>query len=286
VEGAQLAFNAGDGAGLDIAVETPPERWAYAVEVDLSRAAASGGECWLHISITIEEGSVGICLLNRERTDFIHERILDGPHDAPREVIIFVEDLGRSGNLVFRNSTPGGRPARFSIRQLRIFSDWSADEEFPMLGDRPVAPENRDADAAEPAAWPELSAMRAGPGAIVRVLAPRDAGSNGHSPDHQIMVVTAAEHGAWGGLLDLPAEAGAGKITLDLHVVAGVAGIGVRSPITDHIVAERRANEGAPFTRIDLDLADASGPNRLVVRNLSQTGPAKVLIHRLEYREE
>jgi hypothetical protein len=187
----------------------------------------------------------------------------------------------RAGNLMFRNATEGGRPARFAIRQLWIFRDRSADEEFTMFGDRPVAPENPDSDAAETAAWPGLSAMRAGsPEAIVRVLAPRDAGSNGHSADHQILVVTPSEHGACGGFLDLPTGAGAGKLTLHVHVISGAAGIGVRSYITDQIVAERCANEGVPFTRVDLDLADASGPGALVVRNLSQAGPTKVLIHR------
>lgn len=289
IEGTRLAFNFSDGAGpsdgggLEIAVETRPERWSYAVELDLSRVTVGGGECWLHMSIEIEDGSVGICLLNRDRTDFIHERILDGSGAGPQEALLFIEDLGQSGNLVFRNSTPGERPARFTIRQFRLFGEWGAHEEFPLVGDRPVASDEPDAKPGEPAAWPVLSAMHAGSlGAIVRVLAPRDAGSAGDA-DHQILVVTPAEHGAWGGSLDLPAGTGAGTLTLDLQVIAGAAGIEVRSSVTDDIVAGLRADQGVPFTRVALDIADASGPAALVVRNLSQAGPAKVLIHRLDY---
>jgi hypothetical protein len=283
VDGVQAVFRSGADATTELVVETRPERWSYAVEVDLSRVAENPGDSWLVISLVVEAGSIGLGVLDSGHRDFLEEKFFSGPHDEPQDVILFVEDLGRAGNLVFRNATKGGRPARFSIRQFRIFSDWGADEEFPMFGERPVAPANPDADAAEPATWPGLSAMRAGsPGAIVRVLAPRDAGSDGDPPDHQILVVTTAEHGAWGGVLDLPATAGAGKLTLDLHVIAGVAGIGVKSSITDDIVAEQRANEGVPFTRVHLDLADANGPGVLIVRNLSQTGPAKVLIHRLD----
>src|SRR5262249_2280324 len=99
-----LKFDRGNDSAAMV-VETPRERWSYAIEVDLSRTAEGGGGRWIEILLIVESGQVGLGILNPERSDFIAEKVVVALDGQAQEVSFLVDEIGRAGNVIFRNAT-------------------------------------------------------------------------------------------------------------------------------------------------------------------------------------
>jgi hypothetical protein len=282
--GTNVVFVAGEDGGQEVCVQTTAEPWSHAVEVDLKTVGRSG-EYWFVFELAVESGAIGIGLLGSPGGAVTRERLVTAVVPGWQALKLFLTDDETASALVFRNGTEKGGIGRFRLRNPYIlFADWDADEEFPLFGPRPVASDLPD--------WVQSGApilerhiLRAGhKEAVVRALGLSDGDAEPGSTDEQFLVFTPAEYGAAGAWLDLPPKAGPARLSIDLHVIGGTAGVGFQSRFTDQIIGERHASENLPVTRLDLDIEDARQVCALVVRNLSPTGPAKLLIHRIEYR--
>lgn len=270
---------AGEGDALEFTITSRPERWSYAVEVDLIPAARTAGEYWLIAEVAVDEGVVGFALLDAAKADFVAEQTLSAD-GAWHEVVHFVKDADAISQLICRSVGNAGEPARFRLRRLRLLADWPA-ESGATLAEQPG-----EANDTPPSATPEFDMPWSEAGAeaaIIRYLTDRDDGSDAVGLGGQMLVVTGRDYGSYGRVLDAPAlRSDGGRVFLDVHVIDGPAAIGIRSNDTGEMLVEEVADSGPPFTRIDLDLTGVDDNASLVIRNLSRRGATKVLVHRVD----
>jgi len=287
--------------------ETGPETWSYAIEHDLSALSGRGGERWFKIAMAVDQGIVGVGILNSEKKDFLVEKYCRGTHQRFQEVICYIKDISQASQLVFRNATPDNQRARFRLKEVRVLAAaWN--EEVSGVADPEQSPLEKSlspvaatavlwqgdelARPLEPVAQPKPATagpadIRPGaPDVIVRVLRgpPERTADPGEECQALIILPSAAGWDA-GAVLDLGGpKHGTDRVRVYLHVLEGEAAIGLKARATGEIVAESCQRAGLPLTQIDLDVNGPEVAGALVIRNTSLSGPAKLLLHRIEYQ--
>jgi hypothetical protein len=98
-----------------------------------------------------------------------------------------------------------------------------------------------------------------------------------------VILILPTAAGDTGAVLELGGRGqSAGKVRIYLHVLEGEAAIGLKARATGEILAESCERVGPPLTQVDLDSNGAEAASALVIRNTSPSGPAKLLLHRVE----
>jgi hypothetical protein len=277
----------------EIAVETRPETWSYALESDLSQLLPDPqGEYWIKVRIAVERGNIGLGVLNRDGLDFLTEMTCGG--SGMHNILAYVKEMGDASRLILRNVTPGNRPARFRLEAVQLLREDSAEAGTPVdqadaavngVAEKSPVPQERDGGvtAFGPAAL-RLAHFRPGvPDAIVRTLPGVPGTAEGADADCQTMIILPAGSGETSAVLDLdPPMQAASKIAVHLHVLEGEAVIGLQARVTGELLVERRKAPGPPLTRIDLQAPGTEEIGALVIKNVSPTGAAKLLLHRVE----
>jgi hypothetical protein len=285
--------------------ETRPETWSYAIEHDLSALPGHGGERWFKITIAVDQGIVGVGILNSERTEFLVEKYCRGPDRGFHEVMCYIKEITQASRLVFRNATPDNQPARFCLKEVRVLAAaWTEDDpgvadpeqsplaesSSPVVTTAALRQEDGPARLLEPVelqkpAAASLADIKPGaPNVIVRVLpswTERVADTGGEC--QAMIILPSATGGYASAVLDLSGvERCAGRVRVYLHVLEGEAVIGLKAGATGEFLAESRERAGPALTQIDLDANGAEAASALVIRNTSLSGPAKLLLHRVE----
>jgi len=102
-------------------VQAPEKPWSYGAALPVCQPGATNGECLLVVEITVEQGEVGVGLLNARETDFLFRRSLK-TNPRLQEVHIPVSDFTSAGRLVVQNwETPGESIAR--VLSIKVFGD-------------------------------------------------------------------------------------------------------------------------------------------------------------------
>jgi hypothetical protein len=95
-----------DGA---LIVETPPEQWAYAVEVPLSRNTGSANEmARVVFEASVEAGRLGIGILSSDRRSFRQEVQISPADGQPCEFEFVLGPVSAIGPLIIRNAFARG----------------------------------------------------------------------------------------------------------------------------------------------------------------------------------
>lgn len=288
--------------------------WSYAFYYDLMPLAQRSGEYWVKVQIIVDQGNVAVGVLNRDKSDFLSQVTYNGAGPRVQDVYAHIREIGEASQIVFRNLTPDGQPARFRLRGVGLLREDTAADDAATAGgqeveakraagltfalqrrDDPVRPPEREplaqlgatpksAPAFEPGVA-RLAEIRAtAPGVIVRVLRSRPDRAADPSEECQVMIILpGAVAGDAGAVLDLGgSEYGASKVGVRLHVLEGEAAIGLKARATGEILAESRERAGPPLTQIDLDANGAEAACALVIRNTSPSSPVKLLLHQVE----
>jgi hypothetical protein len=277
----------GDNSVCEIAVETRPETWSYALAFDLSQLRDYRGECWIKVQIAVDSGNVGLGVLNIDGTEFLTEAICGG--EGPQQILAYVKELGEASRLILRNVTPGNRPARFRLEAVQLLRETGAeapvgraDAANSIVG-ASLTPEKGDVRAAALESGVQLAEIKPGTSdAIVKILRGESAGTDG-AMDCQAMIILPARLGETGAVLDLAPQAQtARKIVVHLHVLEGEAAIGLQCRVTGEPLVERHEGPSKPLTRVDLEPIGPADIGTLVIRNVSPAGRAKLMLHRVE----
>ena len=314
VDDVLLEWRTADDGEAELAVESLPAMWSYAFYYDLMPLAQRSGEYWVKVQIIVDQGNVAVGVLNRDKSDFLSQVTYNGAGPRVQDVYAHIREIGEASQIVFRNLTPDGQPARFRLRGVGLLREDTAADDAATAGgqeveakraagltfalqrrDDPVRPPEREplaqlgatpksAPAFEPGVA-RLAEIRAtAPGVIVRVLRSRPDRAADPSEECQVMIILpGAVAGDAGAVLDLGgSEYGASKVGVRLHVLEGEAAIGLKARATGEILAESRERAGPPLTQIDLDANGAEAACALVIRNTSPSSPVKLLLHQVE----
>ena len=313
-DGMKLEWRTTEDGETELAIESLPEIWSYAFYYDLSQLDLCSGECWLKVQLIVDQGEVAVGVLNLDRSDFLSQ-VCRVAEPRMQEVVIRIKDIGEASQVVFRNLTPDNQPARFRLRGVELLREDTVTDGETVAGrveaeakretagptfalrpahgaEHPPKPPAQLGAASEAASAFEpgtarLSEIRANaPDAIVRVLRswPERASDPGEECQAMIILPTAVAGDA-GAVLDLGgSKRGTDRVRVYLHVLEGEAAIGLKARATGQILAESCERAGLPLTQIDLDVNGAEAACALVIRNTSLSGPAKLLLHRIEYR--
>ena len=276
-----------DNGVCEIAVETRPETWSYALACDLSQLLDPQGEYWIKVRIAVDSGIVGMGVLNLDGTEFLTEATCGG--EGPQQILAYVKEVGEASRLILRNVTPCNRPARFRLEAVQLLREAGAEAQVGRA-DAPngilevsPTPEKPDVRAAALGSGVRLAEVRPSTSdAIVSILRALPAGTDADT-DCQAMIILPARLGETGAVLDLaPQPRTARKVVVHLHVLEGEAAVGLQSGTTGEMLVERCEGPGGPLTRIDLEATGPEDIGALVIRNVSSSGAAKLMLHRVE----
>jgi hypothetical protein len=259
-DGGKVEWRTSEDGEAELAVDSPPGMWSHAFYYDLLPLAQRAGEYWVKVQLIVDRGDVAVGVLNRDKSNFLSNVTCNGDGPQVREVHAHIKEIGEASQIVFRNLTSDDQPARFRLRGVQLLRE-------------------------NPVGTARLSEIRANaPDVIVRVLRSRPDRAAEPSEECQAMIILPfAAGGDAGAVLNLGgAKHGASKIRVHLHVLEGEAAIGLKARATGEVLAESCGRAGLPLTQIDLDVNGTEAAGALVIRNTSLSGPAKLLLHRIE----
>jgi hypothetical protein len=261
-DGGKVEWRTSEDGEDELAVDSLPAMWSHAFYYDLLPLVQRSGEYWIKVQLILDQGDVAVGVLNHDKSDFLSHVTCNEAGPRVQEVHVHIKEIGEASQIVFRNLTSDDQPARFRLRGVQLLRE-------------------------NPVGTARLSEIRANaPDVIVRVLRSRPDRAAEPSEECQAMIILPfAAGGDAGAVLDLGgAKRGASKVRVHLHVLEGEAAIGLKARATGEVLAESCGRVGLPLTQIDLDVNGAEAAGALVIRNTSLSGPAKLLLHRIEYQ--
>ncbi|PGH59297.1 hypothetical protein CRT60_01310 [Azospirillum palustre] len=101
-------------------IVTPPSRWFYAAGFPLDEVSAGGkpsGPMVVRVTMSVQEGAVGIGVLAADRSTFLDERSVHAPADII--VDLLVEDAAAACMVMLRNHRPDGA-SRAQIENITL----------------------------------------------------------------------------------------------------------------------------------------------------------------------
>ena len=234
----------GQGGGSQLAVETLPAMWSYAVALDLANLTACTGEYWIRLSIIVDSGNVELGVLNRAGSDFLMRATCPAAGTQAQPVVAHIEDIGRASRLILRNITPGDRPARFRITAIELLREDPEDAAMEVAARPdatahngpevlPATPVPDDRAPAFASVGPLIADLRPGAAdAIVSILRGAPAETDADR-DCQAMIILPARSAEIGVVLDLGVlSPTTHKIAAHVHVLEGDVAIGLHARIT------------------------------------------------------
>jgi FkbM family methyltransferase len=103
-----------------LAIQTPPQRWAYAVTIAPVRSGGIGdGPVATTLKLRVRRGVVGIGVLSADETRFVNETGFAGPSDDWVETTVLTGVGDENGPLVVRNHSGSGSPSEVDIRIIK-----------------------------------------------------------------------------------------------------------------------------------------------------------------------
>jgi hypothetical protein len=272
IDGVRVEFRCHDNGASEICVETRPEPWSFALGFNLSLLARGTREYWVRTSLVVEQGNVGLGVLNADKTAFLVDTRCRGPESKPQEVYCYVKDGVQASELMLRNASSESIPSRFIVKSVELLVD---NERHIDAGNQETPPIRIDLSAVVPGS----------PDAIIRVFQSPSGTQNEHEAARQVMIVTPPERWARAALLDLGSRPHTAEVvSIEFHVLQGSVAIGRLARSTDAILTERCLGAAPPLARVDLKLGDGADVSHLVITNISSLGRSKVLIHNVQYR--
>ena len=101
-----------------VLVVTPEPQWAYAAAMSLQLPAARvGGR--VVVDLQVEEGAVGVSLLDSRKEKFLSE--IGRDTRSPTGLISFsIDDFSKATGLIVRNTSAGGKRSRVQVRSVQV----------------------------------------------------------------------------------------------------------------------------------------------------------------------
>lgn len=89
-------------------IQTPPEPWAYAVQLTLQPASKNASDYTIIVELSVREGRLGVGVLNLDQSDFVFRRPLSAK-PQPQTLLFPIRDISRVGGLVIQNWKTQGK---------------------------------------------------------------------------------------------------------------------------------------------------------------------------------
>ena len=133
-----LEWRTADDGEAELAVESLPAMWSYAFYYDLMPLAQRSGEYWVKVQIIVDQGNVAVGVLNRDKSDFLSQVTYNGAGPRVQDVYAHIREIGEASQIVFRNLTPDGQPARFPLRGVGLLREDTAADDAATAGGQEV----------------------------------------------------------------------------------------------------------------------------------------------------
>jgi hypothetical protein len=106
-------------AGEELRVTTSPKRWAYAAVASLGNLPAYEGAVKITVTVRTAEGTIGIGVLNKDKSDFLVEEHVPAAA-AASDIQLFVRSFEEASDLVVRNVARSGTVSVALVSEIRI----------------------------------------------------------------------------------------------------------------------------------------------------------------------
>ena len=266
-----------NGRGNDgVMIETPEPQWAYAATIPIRMPTVGiGGR--VVVNLKVEEGAVGVGILDASKEKFLAEKICDA--GSPGEPISFtVTDFSKAPALIVRNSQAGGKRSRVQVHSVEVqqrqgvgaLLDYRVNREVLTLNDMEPTEDVASATWLESSDDYERVAGGEGRWGAETALDAQviDRGTAG------VTIITPLQQWAYAAAipLQLPANVTAGRIVIDLRVEEGAVGVTLVDGRKEKFVTEITRDTQSPAEPIVFRVGDLSKATRLIVRNTAAGG--------------